>query len=136
MTTKSLLHLPLIVVVALVACGDDSSPTSSTPVPTPPPAQPVSMDPELTSSAVKIVRSSGNYHYISWKFTVDSPKKWDYGYVMIRWFDDDGFQVEWSNWLDTLRKGVHTYTDETMCRKDIWATVVRRTVRLERWWDN
>lgn len=126
--------LTILVAVALTACNGDS-PSSPTPVsPAPPPAPTLSMDPELTSSDVKITKTTSNYHYISWKFTIDSPKAYDYAYVVIRWYDKDGFQVEWSNWADNLRKGVHTYTDETMCSRDIWATVVRRKVTLESWW--
>ena len=122
----------IFVIVLLASCGGDS-PSSPSPVTAPPIAPAPSMDPELTSSDVKITRTVYGYHYISWKFTIDSPKAYDYAYVVIRWYDEDGFQVEWSNWAGNLKKGIHEYTDETMVRRDIWSTVTRRRVTLESW---
>ena len=45
----------------------------------------------------------------------------------------DGFQIKWTNWSGALQAGVHTYTDETMVAKDVWARVVRREVALTSW---
>lgn len=120
-----------IVLIGLIGCGGDSSTSPTTPQTT---TTTISVIPVLTSHDARIVRSSGNYHYISWKFTINSPIYYSSGYVVARWFDADNFQVEWTNWLGPLNEGIHTYTDETMIKKEIWAQVVRREVTLESWY--
>ena len=119
------------VVATMLLMSCDGGSTSSTPVTTTTTSiQPI---PKLISSAVQINRSTRNYHYIGWKFTIESPRAYGYAYVEIRWYDANDFQVEWSNWAESLRQGTHTYSDETMVRKDIWTRVVRREVVLLSW---
>lgn len=119
-----------ITIIALASCGDIGTSPSPSPVPQP---TSTSTDPTLISHDAKISRSVAGYHYISWKFTVDSPRPYGYAYVEAKWFDADGFQIEWTNWSGSLAQGVHTYTDETMIKKEVWGRVVSRIVTLVTW---
>ena len=123
MKKLSILFLLPVVVVAVISCGGDSA------------TSPTSLDPKLTGNADKIIRSSANYYVISWQFTINSPKPYSYAYVEIKWFDKDDFQVDWSNWSGALKKGVHTYTDETYVDKADWRKIVRRKAELITWRD-
>lgn len=125
-------HILCLAILFLPACDSGSTTTSSSPVTTTTTTS-VQPDPKIISSDVQINRSTANYHYIGWKFTIESPRAYDYGYVEIRWYDANNFQIEWSNWSGRILQGTHTYSDETMVRKDIWARVVRRDVVLLSW---
>lgn len=129
--TMKKLGLLVIFPMMILACGGDGGPTSPTPQTTTTTAP---VQPTLTSHEAKISRSSGGYHYISWKFTIDSPKYYSYAYVEAKWYDADGFQIDWTNWVGALQQGIHTYTDETMIKKDVWARVKSRTVELKSWY--
>ncbi len=121
-----------LLLIASASC-DKGNVVTPSPVPTTTTTS-VELTPVLMSHDARITRSSGAYHYISWKFTVDSPNYYSYAYVVARWFDAQGFQVEWTNWGGPLQQGIHEYTGETIIQKSIWAQVVRRTVTLESWY--
>ena len=121
--------IAIMACLTLFACSGD--PTGPTPVPTTTTSVPVA--PQLISHDAKISRSVSTYHYISWRFDIDSPRAYGYAYVEAKWFDADGFQIKWTNWSGALQAGLHTYTDETMVAKDVWARVVRREVALLSW---
>ena len=108
------------------ACGDDSTTTGPTPLPTYPP-------PELLSSDVQINSVGFMYHYIGWKFTVKSPKTYSLSVVEIRWYDVNGLQIAMGTWIGQLTRGTYTYSEETMVLKDVWARVVRREVEITSW---
>jgi len=126
--------LILSLISLILSCGGNGGDSSTSPSPTPTTTTTtVQVEPKLTSSAVQINRSSGNYHYIGWQFTIDSPRAYGYAYVEIRWYDANGFQIEWSNWAEALKQGIHTYSDETMVLKEIWGRIIRREVVLLTW---
>ena len=108
------------------ACGDDSSATGPSPLPTFPP-------PVLISSDVQINSSGFMYHYIGWKFTINSPKTYTLSIVEIRWYDKNDFQIDYDMWIGQLTRGSYTYSATAMVLKDVWAKVVRREVEIKSW---